>query len=265
MTEKAKPVGREYTLDGKVALVTGASRGIGRAIAARLARDGAMVVVHYHANEQEAGISVDQIKRLGSDGFAIAADLRTLNGIKKLFAVMDSELMRRNGSAGIDILVNNAGIAPRANLEDTGAELFDEIFSLNVKAPFLIIQQVLKRIRENGRIINLSSCLTRFPYPDAFAYSMSKGAIDVLSLALAKQLGPRGITVNALAPGVIDTDMNADMLSTVEGREFAASLSVFNRVGTTEDVADIASFLASPASRWVTGQYLDAAGGTLLR
>lgn len=116
----------------------------------------------------------------------------------------------------------------------------------------------------SAEIINLSSCVTRYAYPVEAAYSLSKGAIDVFSLMLAKQLGSRGITVNSLAPGVIDADMNAYMLSTEEGRAFAASLSVFNRVGMPEDVADIAAFLASPDSRSMTGQYVDATGGTLV-
>jgi len=251
-------------LKGKVALVTGASRGIGKAIALRLAREGATVAVHYALNELGAYETVAEIKRGGADGFIVGADLRTLDGVEKLFGDLDAELLRRTGSTGIDILVNNAGIAPQASLEDTDEALFDEIFSLNVKAPFFIVQKTLPRIRDHGRIINLSSCLTRFAYPVEAAYSLSKGAIDVLSLLLAKQLGPRGITVNALAPGVIDTDMNAYMLGNPEGRAFAASLSVFNRVGMPTDVADIAAFLASPDSRWLTGQYVDATGGTLV-
>lgn len=251
-------------MKGKVALVTGASRGIGKAIALRLAREGATVAVHYALNESGAYETVAEIRRIGADGFTVGADLRTLDGVEKLFGDLDAELLRRTGSTGIDILVNNAGIAPQASLEDTDEALFDEIFSLNVKAPFFIVQKTLSRIRDHGRIINLSSCLTRFAYPVEAAYSLSKGAIDVLSLLLAKQLGPRGITVNALAPGVIDTDMNAYMLSNPEGRAFAASLSVFNRVGMPTDVADIAAFLASPDSRWLTGQYVDATGGTLV-
>lgn len=251
-------------LKGKVAVVTGGSRGIGKAIALRLARDGATVAVHYALNELAARETVADIKRGGADGFIVSADLRTLDGVKKLFSDLDAELLRRTGSTGIDILVNNAGIAPQARLEDTDESLFDEIFSLNVKAPFFIVQKALSRIRDHGRIINLSSCVTRFAYPVEAAYSLSKGAIDVLSLLLAKQLGPRGITVNALVPGVIDTDMTADLLGNPEGRAFVASLSVFSRVGMAADVADIAAFLASPDSRWMTGQYVDATGGTLV-
>jgi 3-oxoacyl-[acyl-carrier protein] reductase len=251
-------------LTGKVALVTGASRGIGKAIAIRLARDGATIAVHYALNELAARETVAEIKRGGADGFIVGADLRTLDGVSRLFSELDEELLRRTGSTAIDILVNNAGIAPHGGLEDTDEALFDEIFSLNVKAPFFIVQKALPRIRDHGRIINLSSCLTRFAYPVEAAYSLSKGAIDVFSLLLAKQLGSRGITVNALAPGVIDTDMNAYMLGNPEGRAFAASLSVFNRVGMPSDVADIAAFLASPDSRWLTGQYVDATGGTLV-
>jgi NAD(P)-dependent dehydrogenase (short-subunit alcohol dehydrogenase family) len=187
-------------LKGKVAVVTGASRGIGKAIALRLGRDGATVAVHYALNQSAAQETAAEIKRGGADAFIVGADLRTLDGVKKLFNELDAELLRRTGSAGFDVLVNNAGIAPQASLEDTDEPLFDEIFALNVKAPFFIVQTALPRIRDHGRIINLSSCVTRFAYLVEAAYSLSKGAIDVLSLALAKRLGPRGITVNRWRP-----------------------------------------------------------------
>lgn len=251
-------------LRDKVALVTGASRGIGRAIAERLGRDGALIVIHYFENEQGALQARSEIERSGGQAFVVRADLRDPLAIAPLFAELDRELHARTGVAQFDILVNNAAIAPQAQIEATTETLFDEIFALNVKAPFFITQASMARLRDGGRIINLSSCVTRLGYPVEAAYSMSKGAIDVLSLLLAKQLGPRGITVNALAPGVIDTAMNAHILNAPEGRAFAASLSVFNRVGEPEDVADIAAFLASADSRWITGQYVDATGGTLV-
>lgn len=257
MTDTAPP------LAGKIALVTGASRGIGRAIAVRLARDGALVAVHYAANEDAARATVAVIEQEGGSAFMLAADLRTLGGVDRLIAGLDAELTRRTGAVAFDILVNNAAIGTLATLAETDEGLFDEIFALNVKAPFFLLQRVLPRLRDGGRVINLSSCITRMALPTATAYAASKGAIDVLSLQAAKALAPRGITVNALAPGVTETDMTAGMLSSAEGRAFAAGLSMFNRVGRPEDVADIAAFLAGPDSRWLTGHYVDATGGTL--
>lgn len=251
-------------LEGKIALVTGASRGIGKAIALAFAKEGALVGVHYVHHKSKAQETVDKIETGGGQAFILEADLSSLVGVDALISQMDKMLLQRTGATAFDILVNNAAIAPQAHIEDTDETLFDEIFAVNVKSPFFLVQKVLPRLRDNGRIINLSSCVTRLAYPVEAAYSMSKGAIDVMSLFLAKQLGARGITVNSLAPGVIDTDMNAHILRNAEGRAFAASLSAFNRVGEVDDVADIATFLASPSSRWMTGHYLDATGGTLV-
>jgi NAD(P)-dependent dehydrogenase (short-subunit alcohol dehydrogenase family) len=252
-------------LRDKVALVTGASRGIGKAIAIALGRQGATVLVHYHRGEAAARGVVDEIMRHDGRAFSVRADLRTLTGVDALFTAIDGRLSGMGVESRLDILVNNAAIAPQATIAETDEALFDEIFALNVKAPFFIVQKAMPRLRDGARIINLSSCVTRLAYPVEAPYAMSKGAIDVFSLLLAKELGPRGITANALAPGVIDTDMNSHILSSAEGREFAASLSVFNRVGQVDDVAQIAAFLAGPDSGWMTGHYVDATGGTLAR
>ncbi|MED1724712.1 SDR family oxidoreductase [Brevibacillus parabrevis] len=252
-------------LNGKIALVTGASRGIGRGIALRLAQDGALVAVHYGRRQKEAEEVVREIEKNGGAAFAVGADLRTLAGIHDLFAALDDALIARTGERQFDILVNNAGIGQILSLEEATEESFDEVMSINVKGPFFVIQQALSRLKDGGRIINLSSFVTRVASPTVFAYSVSKGAMDTLTLALAKQLGSRHITVNAIQPGIINTEMNAGTLqNNPDGQKYAASLSIFNRWGEPEDVADIASFLASPDSRWVTGQLLDASGGSRL-
>lgn len=252
-------------LNGKIALVTGASRGIGRGIALRLAQDGALVAVHYGRRQKEAEEVVQEIEKNGGAAFAVGADLRTLAGIHDLFAALDEALIARTGERQFDILVNNAGIGQILSLEEATEESFDEVMSINVKGPFFVIQQALSRLKDGGRIINLSSFVTRVASPTVFAYSVSKGAMDTLTLALAKQLGSRHITVNAIQPGIINTEMNAGTLqNNPDGQKYAASLSIFNRWGEPEDVADIASFLASPDSRWVTGQLIDASGGSRL-
>ncbi|CAG7650214.1 3-oxoacyl-[acyl-carrier-protein] reductase FabG [Paenibacillus solanacearum] len=251
-------------LNGKVAVVTGASRGIGQAIARRLAAEGALVAVHYVHNQSAAEATVRHIQDGGGSAFAVGADFSTFEGVSAFWEKLDAQLRERTGAASFDILVNNAGIAQMLSIEEMTEQAFDEVMSVNVKAPLFLIQQALPRLRDEGRIINLSSAVTRIAFPNLIGYSMAKSAIETLTLMLAKQLGGRNITVNAVRPGIIDTDMNAAMLQSDEGRSFAAALSVFGRVGQPGDVADIAAFLASPDSRWVTGQFIDASGGTHL-
>lgn len=150
------------------------------------------------------------------------------------------------------------------SIEDTVEEAIDQTLNINVKTPFLIIQQSLSRLTDNGRIINLSSAATRISLPDIPVYSMSKAAINGLTLSLAKQLGPRGITINAIQPAFVATDMQAATLQDPESYKFGAEFSIFSRWGQPEDIADIALFLASPDSRWITGQLIDASGGSHL-
>ncbi|MFD0693094.1 SDR family oxidoreductase [Paenibacillus sp. GCM10027628] len=251
-------------LSGKVALVTGASRGIGRAIAQRLAQEGALVGVHYNKNRDAAEAVAREIERNGGSAFTMESDLGSLNGVEALYAAFSKELQERTGGSDFDILVNNAGIAVHGSIETMKESSFDEAMTINVKAPFFLIQQALPRLREEGRIINLSSAVTRIAIPDISAYSMTKGAINTLTTILAKQLGPRGITVNAIQPGFIATDMNAALLENPEARKFGADFSIFGRWGQPDDVADIAAFLASSDGRWVTGQLIDASGGSHL-
>jgi NAD(P)-dependent dehydrogenase (short-subunit alcohol dehydrogenase family) len=251
-------------LRNKVALVTGASRGIGRAIARRLGEEGATIAVHYFSNQAAAEETVAEIERAGGIGFTVSADLGSAEGIRTLYSELDRELSERFGDTGIDILVNNAGAAHVAAIEDTKEHAFDQLMALNVKAPFFIIQEALSRLRNEGRIIQLSSAVARISLPVIPAYSMTKGAINALTLSLANQLGPQGITINAIAPGYVATDMNAGMLQDPESRKAGADFSIFGRWGEPEDIADIAAFLASPDSRWITGQIIDASGGSHL-
>ncbi|MFC4100901.1 SDR family oxidoreductase [Paenibacillus xanthanilyticus] len=251
-------------LQGMTALVTGASRGIGRAIAIRLAKEGALVAVHYGRGSDAAEEVVREITRDGGAAFALGAELGTLEGVGRLYDQLDDALHARTGEAKLDILVNNAGMGLVANLEDTTERQFDEVVGLNMKAPFFLVQQALPRLRDNGRIINLSSAVTRISLPIIPAYSMTKAAINALTLSLATQLAARGITINAIQPGFVATDMNASMLNDPDSRAAGANYSVFGRWGEPADIADIAAFLASRDSRWITGQCIDASGGTHL-
>jgi 3-oxoacyl-[acyl-carrier protein] reductase len=249
---------------GRTALVTGASRGIGRAIAIRLAADGTLVAVHYGSNDVAARETVRLITDAGGRAFAVQAELGVPGDADKLWAGVD-EGLRRFTVSGVDILVNNAGIGRSGDLAAVSTAEFDRIFAVNVKAPFFIVQKGLSRLRDGGRIINISSGVTRIAFPEAIAYSMTKGALDTFTLTLAKALGERNITVNSVSPGIIDTDVNAGWLrGNPEAWAQAAGYSAFNRVGEAADVADVVAFVASADARWVSGQDVDATGGSRL-
>lgn len=251
-------------LEDKIALVTGGSRGIGRGIALRLASEGALVAVHYGSRRDAAEEVVRLIEEQGGRAFTIEAGLDSLDGVSQLIESMDEKLVKLTGSNQFDILVNNAGIGTSKTLEETTETDFDEVFAVNVKAPFFIVQKSLTRLRDGGRIINISSGVTRIAMPEIMAYNVTKGAINTFTLQLAKLLGPRGITVNAVLPGIIDTEVNASWLNTPEARQGAADLSALGRIGEASDVADAVAFLASHDGRWVTAQMLDATGGSNL-
>ncbi|MFB7814968.1 SDR family oxidoreductase [Paenibacillus chitinolyticus] len=251
-------------LEGKIALVTGGSRGIGKAISLRLAQEGALVIVHYGSRRAAGEEVVRTIEAQGGRALAIGANLETVAGVTDLVQTMEQTLLRLTGQNRIDILVNNAGIGTSSTLEETTEEDFDAIFAVNVKAPFFLVQQSLRLLRDGGRIINTSSGVTRIAYPHIMAYNLTKGAINTFTLHLAKLLGPRGITVNAVLPGIVDTDVNAEWLHTPEGQQHAAEMSALGRVGEPSDIADIVAFLSSSDARWVTGQMVDATGGSHL-
>ncbi|MDQ6423516.1 SDR family oxidoreductase [Paenibacillus sp. LHD-117] len=251
-------------LKGKIALVTGASRGIGRAIAVRLAEEGALVAVHYGKRQDAASEVVREIKSRGGSAFPLHAELGLPHSAQALYETLDAELNLRTGEAHFDILVNNAGMGLLSPIEDTTEEAFEDLMRINVKSPYFLIQQALPRLRNEGRIINLSSAVTRISLREIPAYSMSKGAINTLTLNLANRLGERGITVNAIQPGFVATEMNAGMLGDPAGYQFGADYSIFGRWGQPADIADVAAFLASPDSRWITGQCIDASGGSHL-
>jgi 3-oxoacyl-[acyl-carrier protein] reductase len=250
-------------LDGKVALVTGGSRGIGRAVAERLGRDGAVVAVGYARDGKSAAEVVERIRENGGRAFAARADLGRRGAAAELWAAFDAEVAQHAPGGGVDIIVNNAAIATSPDLATITEEAFDEIFAVNVRAPFFLVKEGLGRLRDGGRIINISSIAARLAMPNIMAYSSTKGAMDTFTLNLAKQLGDRGITVNSVAPGIIDTDVNAEWLrGNPDAAAYAASQAALGRVGQPQDVAGIVAFLASDDARWVTGRVIDASGGT---
>jgi 3-oxoacyl-[acyl-carrier protein] reductase len=244
-------------LKGKIALITGAGRGIGKAIALQFASEGATILLHYGHNEKAAMQTVSEITEIGAKVHAIKADLSNLQGIEKLFEAVDSSLQTKK----LDILVNNAGILYRASLDNITEVQFDALFNINVKAPFYIVRHALSRMNDGGRIVNLSSQVSKRPRYAVGAYSMTKAAIDNFTVSLANELGKRKITVNAVAPGFIDTEMNQDVLKDEHARTTIAAKAALNRVGTPVDVARVVTFLASDESGWVTAQCIEASGG----
>lgn len=250
------------SLKNKIAFVTGASRGIGKAIALRLAQDGAFVILQYAKNKSAAEQLLKEIKQRGSDGELVCADFNSAQAVETLFEQIDKILDIQK--AKIDILINNAGIGCIQGIEEMTDAKFTELLSINVKAPFFVTQKALPRMNDGGRIVNLSSVVTRMAMPDVGAYSMTKSSLDTMTLWLAKKLGPRQITVNSVAPGIINTDMNADGLAIPQARKYMESISVFNRVGEPDDIADVVAFLASDDARWISGQRLEVSGGSFL-
>jgi 3-oxoacyl-[acyl-carrier protein] reductase len=252
-------VGVTLSLAGKSALVTGASRGIGRAIALKLAAAGASVVVHYGRNAAAAAAVATEITAAGGKAVTFGADLADPDAVRSFWARLDPIL----GSASLDILVNNAGVGGQATIGTITEADLDRVLQVNFKAPFLLIQGAMPRLRDGGRIINISSMGTRAAYPAMAAYAPSKAALEALTLLLAVELGPRNITVNAVLPGATATDMNTRARDPELSQVIAKTIAL-GRVGQPEDVADIVLLLASEQGRWITGQRIDASGGQRL-
>jgi NAD(P)-dependent dehydrogenase (short-subunit alcohol dehydrogenase family) len=247
-------------LKGKIAIVTGASRGIGKQTAMRLGALGATVVVHYRSQQAAADQVVRSIESGGGSAFALRSDFSDPAAPRAFYERLDRELEGRFGTNRFDILINNAGAGTRALIEDVTEESFEETLQVDLKAPFFLIKYASPRLRDDGRIVNVSSMGTRVAYPEMAAYSSAKAGLEALTLMLAPHFGPRRITVNAVLPGATATDMNPGARDPVRSQELAQTIAL-RRVGQPEDIAEIIAFLVSDAARWITGQRIDASGG----
>jgi NAD(P)-dependent dehydrogenase (short-subunit alcohol dehydrogenase family) len=251
-------------LTGKTALVTGGSRGIGKACALRLARDGALVIVHYGSNTGAAKATVAEITNAGGRAFAVMADLSSTDVIAPLFAGIDAGL-KQNGATGIDILVNNAGISMRRDFFTITPEEFDRVFAINTKLPLFVAQAAAQRMGEGGRIINISSMVASRTYGGmSIAYGASKAALEYMTRAMASSLGSRGITCNAIAPGATVTEFTRSLFEDAAFKARMQADSALGRLGQAEDIANAVAMVASPDSQWVTGELIRAGGGLLL-
>jgi NAD(P)-dependent dehydrogenase (short-subunit alcohol dehydrogenase family) len=250
-------------LTGKTALVTGASRGIGRSIAARLAADGALVAAHYGNNKAAAEDTVAAIQRAGGQAFAVRAELGLAAGVGTDLDALFAGLADGLAGRPLDILVNNAAINSYATIDKATQRDFDEAFAVNVRAPLFITQRALPLMRDGGRIINVSSGVTWFATPE-IVYAMTKGALNVFSRSLAQSQGARGITVNTVSPGITETDMNTWLTEDADAAQRVAEMIALGRHGQPADIADAVAFFASDDSRWVTGETLVVNGGLFL-
>jgi len=246
------------TLSGKTALVTGASRGIGRAVALALAKAGAQVVVHYGSDAKEAEAVVAEVNKLGGRAHAVAGDLSAPDGAHKL-----AKQVRALVGDRLDTLVANAGISKPATIEETTVEDFDRLFAVNVRAPFFLVQQLLPILGNGGSVIMLSSLAAHAVVGTLPAYAATKGAIDTLVKHFAALLGERGIRVNGVAPGVVATDMSS-FTKTDAGRTFTIGMQALKRVAQADDIGGVVAFLASDEARWISGDTVRVDGGSKL-
>jgi 3-oxoacyl-[acyl-carrier protein] reductase len=247
------------SLQGKAALVTGGSRGIGADISKRLAKDGAYVIINYSTNSEAAAKTVAEITGSGGGATAIQADISGMKGIKELFSGIKTALDKRG--CNLDIVVNNAAFSAPHAIDDTDEATFDLYMNVLLKAPFFIIQNALPLMKDGGRIINISSWASEHPCKEYIAYTSAKAGLNSLTRSLAQAVGERGITVNTVAPGFVYTEMGAVHASDPAVLEALRNASALKRIARGGEIADVVAFFASHDSRWVTGAYVPTDGG----
>ncbi|RDJ27869.1 SDR family NAD(P)-dependent oxidoreductase [Bosea caraganae] len=249
----------------KIAVVTGGSRGLGRNTAVSLAKRGSDVILTYHANKAEADAAVAEIEALGRKALALQLDTGDIAAFDGFVAKVRQALAETWGREHFDHLVNNAGIALYSSFAETKEEDFDRLFNIHFKGVFFLTQKLLPLIKDGGRIVNVSSGLARFSLPGLSAYGSMKGAVEVLTRYLAKELGPRGIAVNVVAPGAIETDFGGGHVrDDAKTNQFVASSTAMGRAGLPDDIGPMIASLLADENRWVTGQRIEVSGGMLL-
>jgi NAD(P)-dependent dehydrogenase (short-subunit alcohol dehydrogenase family) len=253
------------SVQSKIAVVTGASRGLGKDMALCLARQGNDVILTYLSKKEEARAVVAEIEGMGRKAAALPLNVGDIDALGAFVAAFRKCLDEQWGTDRFDILVNNAGIGATTPFQEATEEDFDRLMNIHFKGVYFLTQQTLPLLRDKGRIINVSSGSTRFCIPGYAIYASMKGAIETFTRYLAKDLGPRGITVNVLAPGAIETDFNnARVRDNPEVNAFIASQTALGRAGLADDIGGVVAFLASEEARWITGQRVEVSGGMFL-
>ena len=249
----------------KIALVTGGSRGLGKDMALSLAKKGIDVVFTYHSNRQEAEKVAAEIESLGRKGHFFQLDAGDIKSFDEFFKQVTQKLTEATGSPNFDFLINNAGTSLYAAFADTTEEQFDDALNIHYKGVFFLTQKALPFINDGGRVVNISSGLARFSFPGYSGYASMKGAVEVLTRYLAKELGARGITANVVAPGAIETDFGGGVVrDNKEMNAQIAGITSLGRVGLPGDVGGVVAFLCTDEAGWINGQRIEVSGGTLL-
>ncbi|WP_350288163.1 SDR family oxidoreductase [uncultured Croceitalea sp.] len=249
----------------KIALVTGGSRGLGKNMAISLAKKGLHVVITYHSNQEAAENTINEIKAQGANGVAIQLDTRKVSGFENFKKVLVKTLKDEWSTNKIDYLISNAGFGYNGSVADTSEEAFDDLVNVHLKGVYFLTQTLLETINNGGGIINISSGLARFSFPGYSAYATMKGAIEVYTRYLAKELGGRQIKANTIAPGAINTDFNKDRFEQApQTVDIIAGMTALGRVGESDDIGGVIAFLCSEDAKWINGQRIEASGGMLL-
>ncbi|MEH6407344.1 MAG: SDR family oxidoreductase [Leeuwenhoekiella sp.] len=249
----------------KIALVTGGSRGLGRDMALSLAKKGIDVVLTYNSNEKKANEVVAEIESLGQKAIAFQLDTSNVKLFDEFLNKVTQHLHEETGSKNFDFLINNAGTALYAPFLETTEKQFDDTLNIHYKGVFFLTQKALAYLNDGGRIINISSGLARFSLPGSSTYASMKGAIEVLTRYLAKELGSRGITANVVAPGAIETDFgNGHVRDDKKTNDMVAGFTALGRAGLPEDIGGVVAFLCTEDARWINGQRIEVSGGMIL-
>jgi NAD(P)-dependent dehydrogenase (short-subunit alcohol dehydrogenase family) len=252
-------------MNNKIALVTGGSRGLGKDMALSLAKKGVDVVLTFHSNRQEAEKVAAEIQSLGQKAYVFQLDAGDIKSFDDFYKRVTEQLKEETGSTNFDFLINNAGTALYAAFAETTEEQFDAAMNIHYKGVFFLTQKALPFINDGGRIINISSGLARFSFPGSSAYASMKGAGEVLTRYLAKELGSRGIAVNTVAPGAIETDFGGGRVrDDKDTNAQIAGMTSLGRVGLPDDIGGVVAFLCTDEAKWINGQRIEVSGGIFL-
>lgn len=249
----------------KIALLTGGSRGLGKSMALYLAEKKTDIILTYHSKEAEAQEVVELIKSKGGEAVALKLNTEEISSFANFVVEVSSVLRKKWGKEQFDYLINNAGIGISTSFAETTEDQFDKLMNIHFKGVYFLTQKLLPLIKDKGRILNISTCLTRFTFPGFTPYASMKGAIEVLTKYLAKELGPRKITVNVIAPGAIETDFGGGLIrDNKELNKHVASDTALGRVGLPDDIGGVVAAILSDDCGWINGQRIEVSGGMLL-